>query len=58
HLHRIGKELSPYCTHCPEESAPHFLLDCQHYRCQRHTLTNALGRKASSLSYLVSDPNA
>jgi hypothetical protein len=55
HLHRIGKEPSPYCVHCPEESAPHFLLECQHYHCQRHTLMNTLGRKAPSLSYLVSD---
>jgi ribonuclease HI len=36
HLHRLGKEPSPFCPHCPEieESVHHFLLDCQHYRRQ------------------------
>ncbi|KAJ8588234.1 hypothetical protein M405DRAFT_264463 [Rhizopogon salebrosus TDB-379] len=60
HLHRIGKIESPHCTHCPqtEETVHHFILDCQHYQRQRHILTCALGRKASSLPYLLSDPDA
>ncbi|KAG2056082.1 hypothetical protein BDR06DRAFT_1044247 [Suillus hirtellus] len=59
HLHRIGKEPSPFCAHCPgiEEIVPHFLLDCQNFCRERHTLSEALGCNASSLSYLLKDPN-
>ncbi|KAG2068146.1 hypothetical protein BDR04DRAFT_1025369 [Suillus decipiens] len=60
HLHHIGKEPSPFCIHCPgmEESVPHFLLDCHHYHHQRHMMTNTLGHRASSLSFLLLDPEA
>ncbi|KAG2062887.1 hypothetical protein BDR04DRAFT_1164515 [Suillus decipiens] len=34
------------------------LLDCPHYRRERHTLACALGRKATSLPYLLPDSEA
>ena len=48
YLYRIGKKESPHCEHCPQtdETVHHFILECQHYQRQRHTLTCALGRKA------------
>ncbi|KAG2064937.1 hypothetical protein BDR04DRAFT_1020718, partial [Suillus decipiens] len=54
------KKPSPFCAHCPgkEETVLHYLLDCQQYCRQRHVLTSTLGRKASSLSFLLSDSNA
>ncbi|KAG2129565.1 uncharacterized protein EDB93DRAFT_1066785, partial [Suillus bovinus] len=36
----------------------HFLLDYQRYRRERHKLTEALGHKASSPPYLLSNPHA
>jgi len=60
HLHRIGKIESPHCPHCrrTEETVHHYLLSCPFYQRERHVLVNALGRKASSISYLLTDPNA
>ncbi|OAX35582.1 hypothetical protein K503DRAFT_696727 [Rhizopogon vinicolor AM-OR11-026] len=60
HLHRIGKIESPHCPHCQriEETVHHFLISCPFYQCERHILVNALGRKAFSISYLLTDPNA
>ncbi|OJA07514.1 hypothetical protein AZE42_13178 [Rhizopogon vesiculosus] len=60
HLHRIGKSDTPNCTHCPqsEETIHHFLFECRHFHRERHDLTNALGHKASSLSFLLTDINA
>ncbi|KAG2074560.1 hypothetical protein BDR04DRAFT_1007410, partial [Suillus decipiens] len=60
HLHCIGKEQSPHCSHCPhcpgkDKTVPHLLLNCPHYHQGCHTLTQALGRDASSLSFLLSD---
>ncbi|KIK32790.1 hypothetical protein CY34DRAFT_42880, partial [Suillus luteus UH-Slu-Lm8-n1] len=60
HLHRIGKVPSPHCPHCPDtnETVPHLLLNCPSYRQDRHALTVVLGRKASSLPFLLSNPLA
>ncbi|OAX35902.1 hypothetical protein K503DRAFT_722272, partial [Rhizopogon vinicolor AM-OR11-026] len=60
HLHRIGKIKSPFCSHCQrtEETVHHFLPSCPFYQRKRHILVNALGRKASSISYFLTDPNA
>ncbi|OAX36479.1 hypothetical protein K503DRAFT_695075, partial [Rhizopogon vinicolor AM-OR11-026] len=60
HLLRIGKMGSPHCPHCQriEETVHHFLLSCPIYQRERHILINALSRKASSISYLLTDPNA
>lgn len=60
YLHRIGKAPSPSCPHCPnvDETVPHYLLDCPHYRRERHALLLALGRDATSLSFLLSDSSA
>ncbi|KAG2346608.1 hypothetical protein BDR05DRAFT_878287, partial [Suillus weaverae] len=60
YLHRIKKEPSPHCSHCPgtDETVPHYLLNCPRYRREHHILIQALGRKASSLSFLLSDLEA
>lgn len=60
HLHRISKSLTPSCPHCPntDENIHHYLLACPHYRKEHHVLTNALGRKASSIPYLLTDESA
>jgi hypothetical protein len=60
HLNRIGKTPSPHCPHCPAtvETVPHLLVDCPQYQRECHTLSCALGRKASSLPYLLSNPRA
>ncbi|OAX33068.1 hypothetical protein K503DRAFT_701037 [Rhizopogon vinicolor AM-OR11-026] len=60
YLHRIGKIESPQCPQCQrtEETVHHFLLSCPFYQRERRILTNALGRKTSSISFLLTDPNA
>ncbi|KAG2048698.1 hypothetical protein BDR06DRAFT_867019, partial [Suillus hirtellus] len=60
YLHRIGKERSPHCPHCPgtDETVPHLLLDCPQYRHERHAMIIALGREATSIAFLLSDPAA
>ncbi|OAX36742.1 hypothetical protein K503DRAFT_280577 [Rhizopogon vinicolor AM-OR11-026] len=51
---------SLHCPHCQriEETVHHFLPSSSFYRCERHILINAHGRKASSISYLLPDSNA
>ncbi|KAG2125711.1 hypothetical protein DEU56DRAFT_714724, partial [Suillus clintonianus] len=48
------------CPHCPrtEENVHHYLLTCPQYRQERHTLVRALGRKATSIPYLLTDSEA
>ncbi|KAJ8590796.1 hypothetical protein M405DRAFT_815432 [Rhizopogon salebrosus TDB-379] len=60
YLHRIGKSASPNCLHCPqdEETIHHLPFDCHHTRRERHILTIALGRKASSLPFLLANADA
>ncbi|KAG2053943.1 hypothetical protein BDR06DRAFT_913424, partial [Suillus hirtellus] len=60
HLHRISKSKTPFCPHCPqsEETVHHYIIDCPHYRRERHALSAAVGRKASSLPYLLSKEEA
>jgi ribonuclease HI len=60
HLHRIGKSLSPNCPHCEDtpETVQHFLLSCPQYIRERHTLTTALRRQASSITYLLTNAKA
>ncbi|KAG2340462.1 hypothetical protein BDR05DRAFT_889759, partial [Suillus weaverae] len=60
HLHRIGKLESPHCPHCAniDETVYHVLITCPQYRRERHSLTCALGRKAMSIPFLLSDPDA
>ncbi|KAG2062701.1 hypothetical protein BDR04DRAFT_1039909, partial [Suillus decipiens] len=59
HLHCICKSDNSYCDHCPgkEESIHHLLIDCPHYQCEYHSLMNALGHQASSIPFLLTDPN-
>ncbi|KAG2159011.1 uncharacterized protein EDB93DRAFT_1075554 [Suillus bovinus] len=50
YLNRIGKAPSPHSPHCSgNETITHFLIDCSFYRCERHALVGAMGRKATSL---------
>jgi hypothetical protein len=60
HLHCIRKTESSHCPHRLriQETVHHFLLSCPFYRRERNILINVLGRKASSISYLLTDPNA
>lgn len=60
HLHRIGKSDTPYCPSCPEtnETIHHYLFDCPQYAHERHILTNALRRNASSISFILSSIKA
>jgi hypothetical protein len=61
HLFRIHKAESPSCPHCQGitvETVKHFLLDCPHYRKERHILQRKLRRNARSLSFLLSNTTA
>jgi hypothetical protein len=60
HLHRISKSITPNCPHCPqeEEAVHHFLFNCPRIRHERHILTTALGRKASSLPFILTNIDA
>ncbi|OAX41428.1 hypothetical protein K503DRAFT_767708, partial [Rhizopogon vinicolor AM-OR11-026] len=46
---------SPHCPTCPgrNETIYHCLFDCPHYAHERHILSNALRRQATSISYLL-----
>jgi ribonuclease HI len=60
HLHRIKKSDTPRCPICPEidETIHHYLFDCPQYRRERHLLSNALGRNATSLTYILTSEKA
>ncbi|KAG1773719.1 hypothetical protein EV702DRAFT_975753 [Suillus placidus] len=60
HFHRLSKSETPSCPHCHQtkEYVHHFLFDCPHYLCECHALSVALGRKATSLPYLLMKENA
>jgi ribonuclease HI len=60
HLHRLGKSPSMYCPHCPQtvETVHHYLLACPQYRAERHNLSIALGRQATSPQYLLTNVEA
>lgn len=61
HLFRIRRSDTPSCPHCKGitvETISHFLFDCPQYRRERHVLQRKLKRKADSLSYLLSKPDA
>lgn len=62
HLFRINRAESPVCPHCANltvETVEHFLTRCPHYSRERFThLTLQLKRKAESISYLLSAPEA
>jgi ribonuclease HI len=57
HLARINKSESALCPTCSlsEESVHHLLFECPSHRNARHHLTKALGRKASSLKFLLNN---
>ena len=61
HLFRIHRSETPVCPHCQEfivETVPHFLFACPHYQHERHILQQKLKRKASSKSFLLTNPEA
>ena len=50
---------APFCPHCLHVTeAVHHLIECLQYDHARHELTNALGRNASSIQFLLSDSEA
>jgi hypothetical protein len=60
YLHRIGKAASPKCLHCGniDESVFHYLTICSHYQHECYLVAHALGCRAMSISFLLSDPDA
>jgi ribonuclease HI len=60
YLHRINRNDTPYCQHCPTsiEDVPHLLLSYSKHALHRHNLVIALKRKAHEVSHLLSDPKA
>ncbi|KIK33071.1 hypothetical protein CY34DRAFT_100305 [Suillus luteus UH-Slu-Lm8-n1] len=60
HLHRIKRSITPNCPICAdsEETIHHFLFVCPQYDRERFVLSRKLGRKASSLPFLLTDPSA
>lgn len=60
HLHRIGRNDTPYCQNCPRvpENVNHYLLHCTKYNIHRHGLVTALKRNAFNIRQLLSDPVA
>ncbi|KAG2363999.1 hypothetical protein BDR07DRAFT_1280805, partial [Suillus spraguei] len=60
HLHWIGITNRPSCPHCGdiEETVFHFLTICPHYCHECHALIGALGRKATSIPFLLTKPEA
>ncbi|KAG2075623.1 hypothetical protein BDR04DRAFT_1005240, partial [Suillus decipiens] len=59
HLFHLTKSATPDCLHCLqiEETALHYLFFCLQYKNACHTLVCMLGRKSTSLSYLLAEPN-
>ncbi|KAG1838508.1 hypothetical protein C8R48DRAFT_543411, partial [Suillus tomentosus] len=57
HLHRINRSKTPNCPLCEDvnEMIHHFLFVCPQYDHECHILANALGHKATSLSFLLAD---
>ena len=61
HLFRIQKSESPTCPLCQGitvQMVKHFLLDCPHYRNERHVLHRKPRHNAGSLLFFLSSPVA
>ncbi|KIM86038.1 hypothetical protein PILCRDRAFT_51587, partial [Piloderma croceum F 1598] len=61
HLFRIRRSETPTCPHCQSltvKTVRHYLLECPHYQNERHILQQKLKRKADSLSFLLTKPEA
>jgi hypothetical protein len=61
HLFRIRRSETPTCPHCKGitvESVRHYLLICPHYQHERHILRQKLKRKADSIPFLLTKPEA
>jgi len=60
HLQRINKSDTSCCPTCPgtDETIYHYLFDCPQYRRERHIFSNALGRNATSISYILTSSKA
>ncbi|KAJ7108961.1 hypothetical protein C8R43DRAFT_905095, partial [Mycena crocata] len=55
-LHKIHRADSPLCPPCHRrEDVPHFIFFCSRFAHHRITLRTALGRKATSLGYLLTN---
>ncbi|KIM19926.1 hypothetical protein M408DRAFT_37547, partial [Serendipita vermifera MAFF 305830] len=57
YLRRIKKVDSADCPHCPGivENLRHYLFSCRNYHLPRMEMRQKLGRKASSLKFLLQD---
>ena len=58
HLHRIGKADTPVCPCCrrEDETVLYFLLRCPAHAIARRALTQSVGRDASYIRKLLSNP--
>lgn len=59
HLHRINRSPSPICQRCGRapESTRHYILECDGYTQQRHSLRVRLGRGSDRLRIILSTAN-
>ncbi|KAG2107525.1 uncharacterized protein F5147DRAFT_577707 [Suillus discolor] len=53
-----GTDLGERTLASKERREHYYLLACPTYQRARHSLSNALGRQAASLSYILTDPAA
>ncbi|KAG1718989.1 hypothetical protein EDD22DRAFT_975221 [Suillus occidentalis] len=60
HLFRLTKVDSPDCPYCPQtdKTIPHYLFECPQYLAARQVISQALGRKSTSLSHILADLDA
>ena len=58
HIRKVESPACPWCQGITVETVKHYLLDCPHYRNERHILQRKLRRNAGSLSFLLSSPVA
>ncbi|KAJ7912699.1 hypothetical protein B0H13DRAFT_1613177, partial [Mycena leptocephala] len=55
-LFKIHRAESPLCQTCqPREDVPHYIFFCSRFAHHRTSLRTALGRKATSLGYILTD---
>ncbi|KAJ7856047.1 hypothetical protein B0H13DRAFT_1603622, partial [Mycena leptocephala] len=55
-LFKIHRAESPLCQTCqPREDVPHYIFFCSRFAHHRTSLRTALGRKATSVGYLLTD---
>ena len=58
HIHKSESPACPLCGGITVKTVKNFLLDCPHYKCERHELQLKLWHYAGSLSFLLNSPVA